>query len=312
MVYGLPSTPPMRVRVEALSVAEDLKEAPWWIQRVTATGESRGCQFRGHDTVLCGTPHVQRLGHRAEVDADARRHARGDRERVGRVRSAEPEELAHGHCRPERAHRSGRMEPLLVVVGVNGFRDLALDFEPGQKRLEEARARCPFAFGHGERCGERRHRRMREQAEDPIGCRGQLRVVEVERVPADAVEQRGNRGTGVAAASARTPSSPHARRCQRGSRTGCAPRAAPTRRARRQDRRRCIASPPRSRPPACCSSRALSMKSTTAPVIDVWAAGVAATAAPSEIPVFTHSPPVCDPGCHCARNAARSTGRPRR
>ena len=50
-------------------------------------------------------------------------------------------QLRRGDHRAERADRARRVEPLLVVVGVNGFGDLALDLEAGQERFEHLGAR---------------------------------------------------------------------------------------------------------------------------------------------------------------------------
>ena len=70
------------------------------------------------------------------------------------------------------------------------FRDLALDLESGEERLEEGlpeiRCRSPIASAaaSGGIVG------WGQQAEDPIGARRELRVVPVQRVAGRPVEER--------------------------------------------------------------------------------------------------------------------------
>ena len=166
--------------------------------------------------------------------------------------------------------------------------DLALHLEAGQKRLEELAApdtRC--ALADRERRRQRRHRRMRQQAEDAIGARRQLRVVPVERVAAVPLSSAADAALVRNGVRGERPSTPVARRR---SAYVVAQDARPGRgRAGEHDAKTVddAALAHRNRIRRHRSSRALSMKSTTAPVIDVWAVGVAATAAPSDIPVFT-------------------------
>ena len=46
-------------------------------------------------------------------------------------------------------------KPRVVVLGVDRLGDLALDFEPDEKRLEKRRARRAAPLGDGERRGQR-------------------------------------------------------------------------------------------------------------------------------------------------------------
>ena len=43
---------------------------------------------------------------------------------------------------------------MVVVFGIDGFGDLALDFEPDEERFEERRARRALAFGDGQGGGK--------------------------------------------------------------------------------------------------------------------------------------------------------------
>ena len=185
------------IGVEAVAVAEYLEEAPRRIERILAAGEAARGQLRGDDAVLRGAAHVQRLGHGAEVHANAGRRACGDRQRVRGLAGVEPQQLGRRGRRAEGADRAGGMEAFLVVTRMNRLGDLALDFEAGQERLEKFRARHALPLADGERGRQRRHGRMRQQPEDAVGARGELRIVPVERVAARAVEQRRRRRAGA-------------------------------------------------------------------------------------------------------------------
>ena len=173
------------IRIEAAAEAEDLEEAPRSVERVLAAGEAARGELRGDHAVLRGAPDVQRLGHGAEVHADAGAHARGDRDRVRRALRVETEQLRRGRRRAERADGARRVKALLVVLGMDRLGDLALDLEADQIRLEEAGAR--------RRRGARRARGSPRAAAssgasaarrcDP-GVDDKLRVVEIQRVPA--------------------------------------------------------------------------------------------------------------------------------
>src|SRR5438477_5443406 len=65
------------------AATEDLKETPFAIETLVAGREAARRELRRDDAVLGGAPGVQRLGHRAEADADAARRAGRDPERVG-------------------------------------------------------------------------------------------------------------------------------------------------------------------------------------------------------------------------------------
>ena len=139
---------------------------------------------------------MKRLGHRAEVHADAACHARRDPDGAGRVLPVEPEDLGGACRRAEGANRARGVEAALVVVGLDRFGDLALDLEAGQEGFQELRPGDSELLPGGERRRERRHRRMRQEAEDPVRRARELRVVVIERVPRRRVcERREPRGS---------------------------------------------------------------------------------------------------------------------
>ena len=120
-------------------------------------------------------------------------HARRDGEHVrARVRGRCFISFAAAAAAPNVPIVPVRVEAALVVIGVDGLGDLALDLEPDEKRLEKrARPDAFEPFGDGERGGERRHGRVRQQAEGAVRRRRELRVVVVHRVAARAVDERG-------------------------------------------------------------------------------------------------------------------------
>ena len=99
IVYGLPELADDAVFVDALAEAEDLEEAPGTVEAVLAAGEAGRGQLRGQDAVLRGAADVQRLRHRAEVDADAGAQAGRNRRACARwpsrrARAASPSAAA--------------------------------------------------------------------------------------------------------------------------------------------------------------------------------------------------------------------------
>ena len=82
----------------------------------------------------------------------------------------------------KRARRRGAVKPPPVVIGVDGFCDLALDLEAGEERIEKRRpARLLLLCYRERRC----QGPARSDASEPVGAIGrrrQLRVVEIHGV----------------------------------------------------------------------------------------------------------------------------------
>ena len=169
MLGGLAEHADQSARVEAGAHREHAEEPPRTLQGIAAAGIAARGQLRGHHAVLRGAPHVQRLRHRAEVQADAGAHARSDRERVGERVGIQTEQLRRADRRPEGAEGAGGVEAVLVVARVNRFRHLAFHLEADEIGFEELPARYAKSFAECQACRERRDRRMREQAKDAIG-----------------------------------------------------------------------------------------------------------------------------------------------
>jgi hypothetical protein len=157
--------------IVALTVAEGLEEAPRRVEGVLAAREAARGELRGDDAVLRRAAYVQRLRHAAEAHANTRGRARGDRKHVRRLCRIQSEQLRGGDGRAERADGAGRVEAFLVMIRVDRLGDLALDLEAGQERLENLLAGNPLRLADGERSHQRRHRRVRQQAEDAVRAR---------------------------------------------------------------------------------------------------------------------------------------------
>ena len=80
------------------------------------------------------------------------------------------------------------------MARVDRLGDFAFDLESGEEGLEEGTARHTEPFADGQRGGEHRHGRMRQQSEHAIRSGGELRVVVVHRMAARRVGERGLRG----------------------------------------------------------------------------------------------------------------------
>ncbi len=104
--------------------------------------------------------------------------------------------LAAAAAGAEGADGAGRVKSFVVVIGVDRFGDLALDFEADQERLEERCARRAQALGNRQRRSQGRDGRVSQQPVGAIGRRRQLRVVEVHRVAARPVDERRQRHRG--------------------------------------------------------------------------------------------------------------------
>ena len=203
--YGLNDEPGIddRVRlaehgnepIEIDAAAEHLEESPLTVEAVVAAGEAARGELGGDDAVFGRARRVQRLGHRSEVDADAARHARRDREHVAHLR---PAACSSASRRPRRRRtcRSCRSSGSRGCSAAGSIASAILHStsKPTRNASRNAAPERVLPFGDRQRGGERGHRRVRQQPERAIGRRRQLRVVVVHRVAARGVEQGGMRG----------------------------------------------------------------------------------------------------------------------
>ncbi len=126
---------------------------------------------------------MQRLAHRPEHLAQARRLRRGDPECPDELLFGQTQQPAHRGRRAEHPGGSGDVPAHVVVRRIDRVADPALDLGPQDEGVKE---RVP---GNRRVLGEREQRRGDRAGR--VNDRSQMCVVEVERVRRHAVEQRG-------------------------------------------------------------------------------------------------------------------------
>ena len=139
-----------------------------------------------------GAADVKRLGHRTELLAHADRLRRRDAERHRGLLRVEPEEPRGGCGGAQHAGRAGDMPSAVVVVGIDRVADAALDVDPDHDRIDERAPRRTEVLGE-------RQRRRRDGA-GGVDDRPQVRIVVIERVRGDSVDERRARDVDALAA----------------------------------------------------------------------------------------------------------------
>ena len=162
---------------------ENVRESPPALDRLGRAGEILACEERRREPVPCRKPDVQRLAHRAEHLAQARGLRGGNAERPYELLLAQTEELARRGRRAEHARGSGDVPADVVVAGVYGVADAALDLDAKRERVQEIGTADRSIFGECEDRGSDRSARMYDCLE--------MGVVEIEGVRRDAVHERG-------------------------------------------------------------------------------------------------------------------------
>ena len=202
-------------------VGDHLDEAARRLERARAGGEALAREQRRHQPGARRGAGMERLGHRAELLAQADRLRRGDAERHRRLLLVEAEQPGAAGGRAEHAGRSGDVPAAVVVVRVHDVADAAGDVDAEHQRVDH------LAPAGAAPLGQRQHRR----GDRPGGMddRLQVGVVEVEGVRGDAVDERGARHVDLlGAAEQRSPAAPA---------RASAPPPAPRRRPRGAPRR---------------------------------------------------------------------------
>ena len=143
---------------------------------------------------------MERLGHRAEILAQAGRLAAGDRQRALRGRHVEAHQLGGSGGGREGAAGGGGVEAGLVVARGDRLGDLALDLDAEVIGEHEVPPGGFTQLGDGEGRRQRRRGRMGEQAIDAVLGHRELGVVIVVGVDADAVGEGGEARRHLAAA----------------------------------------------------------------------------------------------------------------
>ena len=164
---------------------EQIAKSPGSVQRLRRAGDAlAGEQCRDH-AVLSGYARVHRLGHGAELDFRAARHARCEADRPTEVLGIEPEKSGARRGGAERTEGRGRVPAALVVVHVDRLADPAHGLEPYDVCIEQV---LPAAVL---RLGDRQYRRHQDRAR-VRGGRMKV-VVEIVDVRRGAVNQCGGR-----------------------------------------------------------------------------------------------------------------------
>ena len=163
----------------------DLRVAARRFERARARREALRREQRRDQARACRAPRMERLGHRAELLAQAYRLRRGDAERHRGLRFVELEQACAGRGRAEHAGRARDVPAAVVVIGVEGVAHAARHVDAEDERVDQRPTACAGVLGQRQR--GRSHRTGR------VDDRLQVRVVEVERVRRDAVDERGAR-----------------------------------------------------------------------------------------------------------------------
>ncbi len=148
-------------------------------------------EIGGDNSAFGRAARVKRLGHGAEVLAQAGGLAGAYAQRAARLLDVEPEHAGRAGRRGNCADRCGRMEAVVVVPGVDGLRQLGFRLDGKLVGGEHVQARAIVALAQRQHRRQRRGGGVREQAVDPVFGNGELRVVVIIGVDGDAVRERG-------------------------------------------------------------------------------------------------------------------------
>ena len=163
-------------------VGDDLEQAARRLQRAGTRREAMPREQRRHQPGPRRRAGMERLGHGAELLAQAHRLRRCDAERHGTAAFVQAEDAGAAGRRAQHAGGPGDVPAAVVVVGVHHVADAARHVDAQHQRIDHVapgRAALLRQREHG-RCD--RARRMDDRL--------QVRVVEVEGVRRDAVDQR--------------------------------------------------------------------------------------------------------------------------
>jgi hypothetical protein len=161
---------------------DGLHHAARRLQRARAGGEAVLRHQRGHQPGACGAAGVEGLGHGAELLAHAHRLRRRDAQRHGRALRVQAEQAGARGRGTHRPGAAGDVPAAVVVVGIHGIADAAAHVDAQHQRVDQGAAAGAGVLGQRQQRAGHRTGRMDDGLE--------VRVVEVEGVRADAVDQR--------------------------------------------------------------------------------------------------------------------------
>ncbi len=132
---------------------EQVTKSPRRVERFRGCGHPGGREARGHDTILCGDARMQRLGHGAELELGAARHAEAQADgSLYRVR-VEPHQPRTCRAAGHSANRAGRMPASFIVIQIHAVSDRANHFEAGDIGIQYGFAARLQFLSQRQQCG---------------------------------------------------------------------------------------------------------------------------------------------------------------
>ena len=174
----------------AVAAARRAEEAAIGFQAVGRRSEAERRQLRRDDAAFGRASGMKRLGHGAEVLAQAAGLSGAQAQRAPRGFAIEAEELRGARGGADRAAGRGAVEALLVMARQDRLGHLAFDFDADLIRGHQVAAAPPVALGERQHRRQRRRGGMRQQAIDAILRHRELRVVVIVGVDRDPVGER--------------------------------------------------------------------------------------------------------------------------
>ncbi len=172
----------VRHLVPGTLVGDDLHESARRFERPHTGGEPVRREQRGHESGPRRGTGMKGLGHRPELLAQADRLRGRDAERHRGALRIEREQARAARGGAEHAGRTGDVPAAVVVVRVDSVADAAGHVDAEHQRVDD------IAAARAAVLGQRKHRRGHRSGGMDDGL--EVRVVEIERVRGDAVDER--------------------------------------------------------------------------------------------------------------------------
>ena len=160
-------------------------------QDLVAGCPANGDKIHGHDAGLGRATGVECLGRRPEVLPQAGGRTAGNSQHAGDSCRVERPDLRGRSGGAERSHGSGGVKAVLIVPGCHRLGDLALHFHADVIRQHQVAPGPAAGLGQGQGRREGRGARVRQQPVLAIAAHGELGVVVIVAVDADAVQEGG-------------------------------------------------------------------------------------------------------------------------
>ncbi|MNN14600.1 hypothetical protein D3C81_1276740 [compost metagenome] len=162
---------------------DHLHEAARRLQRLRARGIAVPRHQRRHQPGARRAARVERLGHGAELLAQAHRLGSGDAQRHRRAVLVQPKQARAGRRRTQHAGGTGDVPATVVVVRIHGVAHAAGHVDAQHHGIGHGAAAGAGVLGQRQHGGGHRAGRV----DDGL----QVRIVEIERMRGNAIHQRG-------------------------------------------------------------------------------------------------------------------------